>query len=156
MKTPQVPAEVLATQRAVSFSRRNFLRGVGALVALPAFESLLPLRSFAAAASSSAGKLGVTATGAPLRAAFIYFPNGSIPAAWWPKNEGIDFECSRTLQPLEQYRQQIQILGGLDHRNATAGPDGAGDHARANGTFLTGVRMKKSATPASRAAWPRA
>jgi hypothetical protein len=41
---------------------------------------------------------------------------------------------------------QIQIVGGLEHLNATAGRDGAGDHARANGTFLTGVRMRKSAT----------
>ena len=40
----------------------------------------------------------------------------------------------------------IQVLGGLDHANAEPGPDGAGDHARANGTFLTGVRVKKSAT----------
>jgi hypothetical protein len=33
----------------------------------------------------------------------------------------------------------------LDHVNATPGPDGAGDHARASGTFLTGVRVKKTA-----------
>jgi hypothetical protein len=47
---------------------------------------------------------------------------------------------------LESARQHIQILGGLNHENANPGPDGAGDHARANGTFLTGVRMRKSAT----------
>ena len=40
----------------------------------------------------------------------------------------------------------MQVLGGLDHGPAEAGPDGAGDHARGNGTFLTGVRLKKSAT----------
>jgi len=39
----------------------------------------------------------------------------------------------------------VQVIGGLDQMNATAGPDGAGDHARANGTFLTGVRVKKTA-----------
>ena len=38
------------------------------------------------------------------------------------------------------------MLGGLNHRTADGGPDGAGDHARGNGTFLTGVRLKKSAT----------
>ena len=38
------------------------------------------------------------------------------------------------------------MLGGLDHQTADAGPDGAGEHARGNGTFLTGVRLKKSAT----------
>jgi hypothetical protein len=39
----------------------------------------------------------------------------------------------------------VQVLGGLDQKEAMAGPDGAGDHARASGTFLTGVRVKKTA-----------
>jgi hypothetical protein len=87
-----------------------------------------------------------TPGGAPRRAAFVYFPNGAIPAAWWPAAAGGDFALSRTLQPLAAHRNMVQVLGGLDHLNATAGSDGGGDHARANGTFLTGVRMKKSAT----------
>src|SRR5262249_4622539 len=53
---------------------------------------------------------------------------------------------SRTFEPLASSRGLIQVLGGLNHRTAEGGPDGAGDHARGNGTFLTGVRMKKSAT----------
>ena len=132
-----------AAQRYAGFSRRNFLRGLGACIALPAFESLNPARVMAAA---SGGKLAATATGAPLRTAFVYFPNGAIQPTWWPKGDETKFELSRTLEPLEPLRQHMQVLGGLDHVNATAGPDGAGDHARANGTFLTGVRMKKSAT----------
>jgi hypothetical protein len=132
-----------AFQPPAGFNRRHFLRGLGACVALPAFASLLPTRL---AAASSAGKLAVTATGAPLRAAFLYFPNGAIPSAWWPEKKGTDFALSRTLQPLEQCRQHLQILGGLEDRSAQAKEDGAGDHARANGTFLTGVRLKKSAT----------
>jgi hypothetical protein len=94
----------------------------------------------------SAGPLATTATGAPLRTAFVYFPNGAIPSAWWPNGEGKDFSFNRTLQPLTQHQQHLQVLSGLDHLNATPGPDGGGDHARANGTFLTGVRLKKSAT----------
>jgi hypothetical protein len=136
--------ENLAAQRRAALTRRHFLRGLGACIALPAFESLWPAKLLAA--PSAAGKLGVTATGAPMRAAFVYFPNGSIPSCWWPSGEGTNFELSRTLKPLEACRQHIQILGGLQHLNATAGTDGGGDHARANGTFLTGVRMKKSAT----------
>jgi hypothetical protein len=124
-------------------TRRHFLRGLGASVALPAFASLLPGRMLAA---SSAAKQAVTASGAPLRAAFLYFPNGSIPSAWWPEKKGTDFELSKTLQPLQQWRQHVQILGGLDDHSADAGEDGGGDHARANSTFLTGVRLKKSAT----------
>jgi len=118
---------------------------------LPAFQSVKPLSLFASE-RSLVSKLATTASGAPLRAAFVYFPNGAIPSAWWPTAEGTDFEFSRTLKPLLPSKQMIQILGGLDHRNAEPGPDGAGDHARANGTFLTGVRMKK-ARPTSRLAF---
>jgi len=135
--------EASAVQSPTSFNRRHFLRGLGACVALPAFASLLPTRLMA---SSSAGKLALTSTGAPLRAAFLYFPNGAIPDAWWPKEQGADFELSKTLQPLAECRKNLQIFGGLDDRSAQPDEDGAGDHARANGTFLTGVRLKKSAT----------
>ncbi len=131
-----------AVERHFAFNRRHFLRGLGACVALPAFESLGALKALAA----PAGKLATTAGGAPLRAAFIYFPNGAIPAAWWPKGEGKDFEFSRTLKPLEPLRQHLQVLGGLNQMCAYGGKDGGGDHARGNGVFLTGVRLNKSAT----------
>jgi len=132
----------IAAERHFAFNRRNFLRGLGACVALPAFESLGALKALAAPVSS----LATTAAGAPLRTAFIYFPNGAIPAAWWPTNEGKDFDFSRTLKPFEPMRQHLQVLGGLDQRCAYGGQDGGGDHARGNGVFLTGVRLKKSAT----------
>ena len=97
------------------------------------------------ATATEANSLATTPTGAPLRMAFVYFPNGAIQPNWWPKGEGKDFELARTMEPLEKVKQQLQILGGMDHVNATPGPDGAGDHARASGTFLTGVRVKKTA-----------
>ena len=143
MNAKSVSPELIAAQRHAGFSRRHFLRGLGACIALPAFESLSPTRLLAADVTA---KLATTATGAPLRSAFVYFPNGAIPSTWWPEGGMTDFKLSRTLQPLEASRQQLQVFGGLDHLNAGPGPDGAGDHARANGTFLTGVRMKKSAT----------
>jgi hypothetical protein len=123
-----------------NLNRRRFLRGLSATLALPAFESLLP-RTFA----STASPLATTATGAPLRMAYIYFPNGAIQDNWWPKGEGKDFTFGKTMTPLESLKNRVQVLGGLDHVHATAGPDGAGDHARANGTFLTGVRVRKTA-----------
>jgi len=140
-------AQRQAAQQRAAFSRRHFLRGLGACIALPALQSLIPTRSLAALAESATpGNLATTATGAPLRTAFLYFPNGAIPSAWWPTGDEKNFQLNRTMQPLDPLRDQIQIIGGLDHLNATAGADGAGDHARANGTFLTGVRLKKSAT----------
>src|SRR5215207_8116760 len=132
-----------AAERFGSLNRRHFLRGLGACLALPAFESLRPISALAAEAS--AAKLAATASGAPMRMAFVYFPNGAIQPSWWPKGEGKDFELARTMQPLTGVKHQLQVLGGMDHVNATPGPDGAGDHARASGTFLTGVRVKKTA-----------
>ena len=57
---------------------------------LPAFESLLGARALAT--EGTAARLAATASGAPLRAAFVYFPNGAIPSAWWPTGNGADFE----------------------------------------------------------------
>ncbi|MDP3069598.1 MAG: DUF1552 domain-containing protein [Opitutaceae bacterium] len=126
-----------------SFNRRQFLRGLGACVALPVFSS--SLRPVARAAAPLAGEgLGVTATGAPLRMAFVYFPNGALHDNWWPTGEGRDFTLAKTMEPLAPLKGSIQVLGGLDHKNATAGNDGAGDHARANATFLTGARARKT------------
>lgn len=125
-----------------SHSRRNFLRGMGACIALPAFEAFMPK---ALAATAGARKFATTATGAPLRMAFLYFPNGAIPDQWNPVGTGKDFQFGNTLSPLEPLRHRVQVISGLEHLNADPGNDGAGDHARANGTFLTGVRVKKTA-----------
>ncbi len=147
MNTKSSPSNHRAAQQRAALSRRNFLRGLGACIALPAFESLLPMRSFAALAgpASTVGQ-ATTATGVPLRSAFLYFPNGAIPAAWWPTGGEKDFQLARTMQPLAGLRDHLQVLGGMEDLNALAGSDGGGDHARANSTFLTGVRVKKSAT----------
>jgi hypothetical protein len=140
------PRDQIDAERYASQSRRRFLRGVGACLALPAFESLRSTRAFAAPARAS-GLLAATAEGTPVRTAFVYFPNGSIPSRWWPTDgEGEkDFALNRTMRPLEPVKQEIQVISGLDHVNATTGPDGPGDHARASGTFLTGVRVRKTA-----------
>ncbi len=115
-------------------TRRAFLRGAGVCLGLPAFESLL-----------ARGVLGSELPKAPTRMAFVYVPNGVHQHNWWPKATGKDFELSPTLKPLEPVKKWVQVLGGLDQKNATAGPDGAGDHARASGSFLTGVRVRKTA-----------
>jgi hypothetical protein len=144
MKTRPTPdREQLAAQRYLALNRRQFLRGLGACVALPMFESALrPVAS--AATGPLAGGMGLTPSGAPLRMAFVYFPNGAHQNYWWPTGEGADFKLGRTMQPLAPLQKSIQVLGGLDHKNATAGNDGAGDHARANATFLTGARARKT------------
>lgn len=143
MKTNRRPHHPAVPPPFTTFNRRRFLRGLGACIALPAFESFRPL-TLLAAPTGLPSKLGTTASGAPLRTAFIFFPNGAIQPSWWPTQEGP--ELSPTLKPLQAHWPHLQVLGGLDHKTAEAGPDGAGDHARGNATFLTGVRLKKSAT----------
>lgn len=127
-------------------NRRRFLRGIGACLALPSLESFMP-RALAAeaAAGAGAGRIATTATGAPLRMAFMYFPNGAIPSHWRATGAGADFKLEHTLSALEAVKHRVQVIRGLEHLNAEPGNDGAGDHARANGTFLTGVRVKKTA-----------
>jgi hypothetical protein len=141
MNTPASRTSDTAAQRYFALNRRQFLRGLGACVALPVFESAL--RPVARAATPLAGG-AVTPSGAPLRMAFVYFPNGAHQENWWPQGEGADFTLGKTMQPLAPLQRSIQILGGLDHKNASAGNDGAGDHARANATFLTGARARKT------------
>ncbi len=103
--------------------------------------SLMPRGAFAASKKPRKDEKG-----APTRMAFVYVPNGAIPAAWWPAGDGgADFTLSPTLAPLAKVQKQLQVISGLDDLCADPGPDGAGDHARAGATFLTGVRIKKTA-----------
>lgn len=115
-----------------TFSRRRFLAGLGAAVSLPTFESARSL----AAASSQANSLATTASGAPLRMAYLYVPNGVNVEKW---------KSGETLAPLQNMRQHFSVIEGLECEKATSGGDGGGDHARSNAAFLTGVRPKKTA-----------
>lgn len=139
----KIPADSAISAHLAAMNRRHFLKGLGACIALPAFSSLLPGRALGA---TVAAQLATTSTGAPLRTAFVFFPNGAIPASWWPQGGVSDFRLASTLAPLESVRRHVQVLHGLDHACANGGPDGGGDHARGTGVFLTGVRLNKSAT----------
>ncbi len=131
-----------AQQRSSAISRRQFLRGVGVSVALPMLPSLMPRRGFAEELPKPVAGLASTATGAPLRMAFMSIPNGVQQDHWFPSD---DFTLNDSMAPLEGLKQHFQVIGGLDHQHATAGRDGAGDHARASATFLTGARARKTA-----------
>jgi hypothetical protein len=145
MNTPDSRPVDAAAQRQFSLGRRQFLRGLGAAVALPVLQSgLRPVARAAGSAPLAAGGMATTASGAPLRMAYVYFPHGALPANWWPEGEGTSFKLAKTMESLAPLKGSIQVLGGLDHKNATAGNDGAGDHARANATFLTGARARKT------------
>ncbi|MEO7413083.1 MAG: DUF1552 domain-containing protein [Opitutaceae bacterium] len=126
-----------------ALNRRRFLRNFGLCMALPALESFAPKKLLGATAGGPR-LAATTETGAPLRTAFLYFPNGAIPSYWWPAATGKDFALNRTMAPLAAVKDKLQVLGGLSVVAANSGSDGGGDHARANGTFLTNVRIKKT------------
>ena len=113
--------------------RRAFLRGLGATVALPLLDAMLP--AFASAAESAS----------PTRLGVVYVPNGIIMSNWTPATEGAGFEITPILAPLAPFREKMLVLSGLAHKTALAlAGEGAGDHARAAATFLSGVHPKKT------------
>ncbi len=115
--------------------RRTFLRGLGACITLPGMTSLV-----GAANVAKTGSRGLTATGAPLRTAYLYVPNGVIMDKWRPDGFGTDFKLNESMAPLERFRNDLQVVKGFAQVEGNPGKDGAGDHARANATFLTGAR----------------
>lgn len=117
-------------------SRRAFLRGLGTVIALPALESLLPANEAKDAPGESKA--------APKRMVFVFMPNGAHMPGWTPTAEGSDYKLPWILEPLKPFKKDLLVLSGLAHATGRAGPDGAGDHARALATFLTGVRAKKT------------
>jgi hypothetical protein len=113
-------------------SRRTFLRGAGVTLGLPLLEAMLPAR---AAAASAPG-----ASAAPVRAAYLYFPNGAWMDEWVPKQTGTDFELPFSLTPLEPVRDSVVVLSGLDKPYSRSG-DG---HYAKTANFLTGLHVKKT------------
>ncbi len=113
-----------------SLPRRAFLRGMGVTLALPLLDAMIP--AFAVSAKPA------------VRLGFIYVPNGIIMDKWTPTGEGADFQFASTMKPLEAFRDRLLVFSGLAQVQGRALGDGAGDHARAGATFLTGVHPKKS------------
>src|SRR5215469_17681531 len=88
--------------------RRTFLRGMGAAVALPLLDAMLPAQT----------PLSKTAAKPLPRLGFVYVPHGAIMDRWTPKTEGADFEMTPILKPLEPHRQYTNVVSGLHHKAA--------------------------------------
>jgi len=108
----------------IRWSRRAFLGGAGALVALPFLESLGPRRR----ARGAPGDI-------PKRLVCWYVPNGMHMPAWTPTTTGAGYAMPSILTPLEALRSQVLVVSGLS--NAPGRPDGLGDHGAGTGAFLT-------------------
>lgn len=114
--------------------RRTVLRGIGAGLALPLLEVMRPARLLAASSVANA----------PLRSAFVFFPNGAVPDVWKPTGEGTDYTLNQSMEPLAAFRDDMTIFSGLAQHHARANGDGAGDHARNASAFLTGAQPRKT------------
>ena len=115
--------------------RRTVLRGLGAAIALPLLDGMVP----------AAVALSRTAAKPVRRLGVVYVPNGMAMSNWTPALTGAAFELSPILQPLAPFRDRLLVLSGLaDDLAFPRAGEGAGDHARAAGTFLTGVHVKKT------------
>ncbi len=135
------PASQMPMNKSFPVGRRQFLRGLGTLMALPALESITPLKGLAET-SASTGSAGAAAL--PRRMAFIYVPNGVNMADWTPKTVGGDFDLPAILEPLAGLKSEFSVLSGLTQDAGRAKMDGAGDHARASATWLTSTRIRKT------------
>ena len=119
---------MIITKRALS--RRAMLRGMGASLALPLLDSMIPALS---AAAEPVHRFGV-----------VYVPNGMIMENYLPATEGPDYEMTPTLSALEPFREHFQILSWLNCNPTPGRPGGA--HAKATTRFLTDISPPTSET----------
>lgn len=122
---------MIVTHKAIH--RRTVLRGLGATLALPFLDSMVPALSAAARAIAAPA----------IRLGTVYVPNGIMMRDWTPVGEGAQFQLSPTLASLEPFRSHVTVLSGLSSKPPAAVPgEGTGLHARASTRFLTDVPPK--------------
>ncbi len=110
-----------------SIPRRMMLRGIGASLALPLLDGMVP----------AAVPLRKTAAKPVQRLGVVYVPNGMMMDHWTPAADGTDFDFPMILEPLEPFRSSVQMLSGM------RGMDAEGPHARASTRFLTGMASQR-------------
>ena len=111
--------------------RRTFLRGLGATVALPFLDAMVPAMS----AAATKGMPRFTA---------IYTGNGCNMFDWTPAAEGVGFALSPILKPIEAFRDRTTVVTGLDNYQATDQGDSGGQHPRAAPAFMSCVHPKQT------------
>ena len=116
-----------------TLSRRTLLRGVGAALALPMLDAMVPaLSGISGRAAEPVRRLG-----------WVYGPNG-MSMDWWRPAATEALELSPILSPLEPYREQTVVVSGLAQGQAEALGDGNGEHTRATATWLNGVHPRET------------
>jgi hypothetical protein len=117
-----------------SISRREVLRGIGAAVALPLLDAMVPaLSAQQKPFARPIHRFGV-----------MYIPNGMIMNKWTPVLDGTSYELSPTLSSLAAYRDRLLVLSNLACVPTPGRPGGA--HAKASTRFLTDTSPPTSET----------
>ncbi|MFL2943242.1 MAG: DUF1552 domain-containing protein [Limisphaerales bacterium] len=102
--------------------RRHALRAMGTCIALPMLECMIPLKA-------------KEKTETPRRSAFMYLANGVHSLNYQITKPGKDYTFSRSLKPLEKFRNVITPVSGLHH------PGSLGHHHNCIDIFLTGAKI---------------
>jgi hypothetical protein len=114
----------------LALPRRTFIRGIGATVALPFLDAMVPA-------------MRAQAKAAP-RFTAIYCGNGANMFDWTPPTEGVGFTMSPSLTPLEPFRDRLAVFTGLDNFQATDQGDVGGQHPRAAPAFMSCAHPKQT------------
>ena len=114
----------------MALPRRTFLRGVGATLALPLLDAMVP----------AASAFARTAASPPRRLGYVYIAMGMNPVPWTPTQEGRLTELSQSLSPLKPYLDDVTVVTNLEINDAHT----SGNHASANSAFLTCVKPKRT------------
>lgn len=110
-------------------NRRTVLRGVGATLALPLMEAMMPAKASAATVS-------------PRRLQIYYMPNGIRMPEYTPSVAGRDYPLTPILTPLAQYRDDFMVITGLANYNGQPLGDPPAGHAITCAAYLTGTHPK--------------
>jgi hypothetical protein len=126
---------MIITRKAIP--RRTVLRGLGAGLALPLLDAMVPPLSAAARGVTTPVK----------RLGFVYIPNGAVMSKWTPAGDGL-LELAPLHKPLEAFRDRLVVVSNLASRPAEAETgEGSGDHARASAVWLSAVHPNRTEGP---------
>jgi hypothetical protein len=113
-------------------ARRTALRGIGATIALPLLDSMVPaLTATARTAAAPIRRFGA-----------IYVGNGMAMNVWGQPQVG-PLEINSILEPAAAFKDRLLVISGLASNEAARGSDGGG-HSQVQAAWLTGARARRT------------
>ena len=109
--------------------RRAILRGIGASVALPLLDAMVPALGQSSKLTEPVSRLG-----------YVYLPMGMDPSPWVPQKEGRLKSLTPSLEPLNPFIDHVSVISNLEIRDAHT----TGNHASSNCAFLSCVKAKRT------------